>query len=72
MAQDDLKNTVALTESTMTLTMDMSQNGNIPSLSGDQCGDFYYMSPLTEFIFGIVDNATRFMDVLIWGEGTAN
>ena len=31
-----------------------------------------YMPPLTDFIFGMVNNATCFMDVFIWGEGTAN
>lgn len=60
-----------LPDRTVTLTMDMSQNGQIPSLAGDQCGDFYYLSPMTQFIFGVCNNATRFMTTYIWGEGTA-
>ena len=72
MAEEDLKVNKPLIESTMMITMDMSQNGGLPSLFGDQCGDFYYMSPLTQFIFGIVNNATHFIDVYVWGEGTAN
>ena len=57
---------------TIVITMDMSQNGKLPSLSGDQCGDFYYMSPRTEFIYGVCNNSDSFMNVYIWGEGTAN
>ena len=72
MSQDDHKNGVALSERTKTVTMDMSQNTHLPWLGGDQCGDLYYMSPWTQYIFGIVDNATHFLDAFIWGEGTAN
>ena len=54
------------------MTLDMSENGAVPSLSGDQCGDFYYMYPLTQFILGICNNATRFMNSYIWGKDTAN
>ena len=45
---------------------------HLPWLGGDQCGDFYYMSPWIQYIFGIVDNATHFLDAFIWGEGTTN
>ena len=68
----DEKDDKPLAEKTVTLTMDMSQNCTVPSLSGDQCGDFYYMSPLTQYIYGVCNNAKRFMNVYIWGEGTAN
>ena len=71
-AQQDEKDDKPMEDRTVTLTMDMSQNGTVPSLSGDQCGDFYYMSPKTQFIFGICNNAKRSMNVYIWGEGTAN
>ena len=70
-AIQDLVAKVPLGLMTMVLTMDMSQNGTVPSLGADQCGDFYYMSPLIEYIFGICNNATHFMDCYIWGEGTA-
>ena len=52
--------------------MDMSQNGAVPSLSSDRCGNFYYMSPLTQCILELCNNVMRFMNVYIWGEGTAN
>ena len=52
-AEKDLNNKVALKDSTFTITIDMIQNSSLPSLSGDQCGDFYYMSPYAQFIFGI-------------------
>ena len=67
----DYKNKLPIKQSTFPLTMDMSQNGAIPSLSGDQCGDFYYMSPYIQYIFGICNNSTRKMDVFVWGEKTA-
>ena len=70
-AEADHEEKKPLCESTVGLTMDMSQNGTVPLLSGDQCGDFYYMSPLTQLIFGIVNNAQRFMNTYIWSEGTA-
>ena len=72
MAMQDEKDDKPLAEKTVTLTMDMNQNSTVPSLPGDQCGDFYYMSPLTQYIYGVCNNAKRFMNVYIWGEGTAN
>jgi hypothetical protein len=71
-AENDEKNNKPMIEKTVTLTIEMSQNGTVPSLSGDQCGDFYYLSPLTQYIFGICINAKRFMDVYIWSESTTN
>ena len=53
-----------LDESTVALTMDMSQNGTVPTLGADQPGDLYYLSPKTEYIFGVCNNATNFMNVL--------
>ena len=58
-------------DKTITLTIDMTQNGTVLLLSRDQCGNFYYMSPLTQFIFGVVDN-NHFCNVYIWAEGTAS
>ena len=57
-------------ESTLALLMDMSRNVTVPTLGSDQPGDFYYMSPKTEYIFGVCNNATNFMNVYIWGEET--
>ena len=71
-AAQDYLNKKPLIEATKIFSMDMGQNENIPSLCGNQCGDFYYMSPLIEFIFCIVDNPRYFMDVFMWGEGTTN
>ena len=39
----------------VTLVCDYSQNGEIPSFGSEQPGEVYYFSPLTIFIFGIVD-----------------
>jgi len=61
----------ALHERTISLTIDMGQNGQIPTLRGDQVGDFYYMSPLIQYIFGIHDAASNIMNTYIWGEGDA-
>ena len=52
-----------LYESTVALTMDMSKNGTVPTLREDKSGDFYYMSPKNEYIFGVCNNATTFMNV---------
>ena len=68
----DEENGVMLSLQTVVLTMDMSQNGQVPHLGADQCGKFYYMSPKNQFIFGVVDNGTKKMNVYIWGEGKAN
>ena len=38
-----------------TLVCDFSQNGEIPSFGSEQPGEVYYFSPLSIFIFGIVD-----------------
>jgi hypothetical protein len=42
-------------EKVLTLVCDYSQNGEIPSFGSEQPGEVYYFSPLTIFIFGIVD-----------------
>ena len=41
------------------LTIDMGQNLSLPNLEANQAGDTYYMSPLSCFVFGVVDNARR-------------
>jgi len=61
-----------LEERILALTQDMAQNGALPTLRGEQPGDSYYFSPMTQFIHGIVDNATQKMNSYIWGEGQAN
>ena len=71
-AEEDYVDEKTLIEATKTVTVDMGQNENIPSLGADQCGDFYYTSPKIQFICGLVENVRHFMDVSIWGEGTAN
>lgn len=40
------------------LTIDMGQNLGLPNLEAEQCGDTYYFSPLTCYLFGVVDNST--------------
>ena len=71
-AEDDLLNLVPLDLQTLFLVIDMSQNGSTPCLSCDQMGDFYYMSPLSHYIFGICEAAKQKMNCYIWEEGTAN
>ena len=41
------------------ITMDMDQNLIYPSLSAEQSGKCYYMSPLIANILGIVDNSNE-------------
>jgi hypothetical protein len=70
-AEADVENLVAIDLMTLFLVIDMSQNGSTPCLAGDQMGDFYYMSPLSHYIFGICEPARKFMNNYIWEEGTA-
>ena len=49
----------------MMLVIDMAQNGATPFLSGDQMGDFYYMSPIIHNIFGVACPAKDFMNTYI-------
>ncbi|EJK57849.1 hypothetical protein THAOC_22069 [Thalassiosira oceanica] len=72
LAVEQEKNNVPHEDRTHVRTFDMSQNAQIPHLGADQEGDFYYMSPKTEFIFGICNNGKKFMNVYIWGEESAN
>ena len=37
------------------ITMDFSQNAELPTLNGEQPGDTYYLTPLIVKIFGISD-----------------
>ena len=71
-AKEDFKNDVPFDLRTEFLVIDMSQNGALPMLRGDQMGDFYYMSPLIQLIFGVACPATNHMNVYIWEEGTAD
>ena len=57
---------------TLLLVIDMAQNGATPYLAGDQMGDFYYMSPLTHYIFGVADPASEKMNAYIWEEACAD
>ena len=52
--------------------MDMGQNVPYPSLSTEQAGKTYYMSPLVGNILGIVDNSTDHLTAYVWKEGDAN
>jgi len=61
-----------LEERVVALTQIMAQNGALPTLRGEQPGKSYYFSPMTQFIHGIVDNATQKMHAYIWGEGLAD
>lgn len=71
-AEEDLNNLVAIDKKTLFLVIDMSQNGSTPCLACDQMGDFYYMSPLSHYIFGVCEAARKKMNCYIWEEGTAN
>ena len=61
-----------LVKKKMTLTMDMGQNVPCPSLSAEQAGKTYYMSPLVANILSIVDNSTDHLTAYVWKEGDAN
>ena len=37
------------------LTIDMGQNLSVPNFEGEQPGDTYYLSPLTVYLFGVVE-----------------
>ena len=65
-----LLSTVPLELMIMVLTMDMSQNGTVPSLGVDHCGDFYHISQPTKYMFGICNEVTHFTDCYM-DEGTA-
>ena len=55
-------------EKTLTLTMDMSQNVEVPHLGAEQPGETYYLSAMTGFIFGIVENSTDILSAYVWME----
>jgi len=40
------------------ITIDMGQNLQLPNFPAEQPGDTYYLSPLTIYLVGIVDNAS--------------
>ena len=56
------------------LTIDMGQNMGLTNPSAEQPGDTYYFSPLTIFVFGVVDNSRikegrDTMKAYVWAEG---
>lgn len=71
-AKDDIENEVLTELLTKFLVIDMAQNGALPTLRGDQPGDFYYISPLTQLIFGVCSPAEQKMNTFIWEEGEAD
>ena len=66
-AKEEVSNGVAHSERTMVFTMDMAQNAHLPWLGSEQCGDFYYYSPLTQFIHGIASNGCDFTNCYLAG-----
>ena len=71
-AKNDLSMAIPFHLMTLLLVIDMAQNGATPYLAGDQMGDFYYMSPLTHYIFGVADPAKEKMNAYIWEEAHAD
>ena len=54
------------------LTIDMRQDLGIPNFEVGQLGDFYYYSPLTCYLFGVVDNSSEKLAIInayVWREG---
>ena len=50
---------------------DYSQNMDLPHFGTDQPGDTYYYSPLSIFVFGVVNFATNMMNAFVYDEGEA-
>ena len=72
-SRDDAANNVPSDERHRVLTIDMGQNLSLPNLSGNQPGDTYYMSPLSCYVTGIVDNGVapdekESMNCYLWRE----
>jgi hypothetical protein len=42
-----------------TFMADFSQNMGVPNLAGEQPGNAYYLSPLSAFVFGVVDCSNK-------------
>ena len=53
------------------ITIDMGQNLSLPNCEADQCGDIFYLTPITVHLFGIVDNEVDKMMAYIWREDEA-
>eukprot|EP00957_Ditylum_brightwellii_P071640 5446113-Ditylum_brightwellii.AAC.1 len=56
----------------------MGQNLCLPNFAGNQPGDMYYLSPLTIYLFGVVDNSKHsrqdghHMNAYVWSEYEAD
>jgi hypothetical protein len=72
LAQLDVSNHLPSLFQRKVLTIDTGQNLCLPNFEGDQPGDTYYMSPLTVYLFGVVDNSPQNggdqMNAFIWQE----
>ena len=72
LAKKDIDQKTPIDEATIMAVIDMAQNGAVPFLADNQVGDFYYMSPLIHYIFGVCEAARGFMHTYIWEEGTGD
>ena len=59
LAKSQIKNKVPSAFRHRVLTIDMGQNLSLPNFEGDQPGDTYYFSPLTVYLFGVVENILK-------------
>ena len=59
-AAECIKNNVPLDEMTAFAVIDMGRNAATRFLGSNQMGDFYYMSPLIHYIFGISKPMRKF------------
>jgi len=53
----------------VTITIDYSQNLDLPHLGDEQPGDCYYYSPINLYCFGIVDSTQEHLHAYIYTEG---
>ena len=53
------------------LVMDFMQNLGLPYLGAEQAGATYYFSPLSVYVFGIVDMKTEKLQAYCYDEGVA-
>jgi hypothetical protein len=70
-AEDDFKAGRAHSRSTRTIVVDYSQNISVPQVGLEQPGRTYFLSPLSVYVFGIVNCAQQggTLDAYIYGEG---
>ena len=78
---DVLSNVIPPAFKRKVITIDMGQNLQLPNFPAEQPGDAYYLSPLTIYLVGIVDNASfdeksgKFLEQMgafVWKEGEAD